>query len=128
MRAFDLFTEFNGFLALMGGRHEELATLMRALPTIAHLAKKGRANRRDKAALEAVVKDCTSLRGYADSRTVGRLVNLIYPLDDIFAKYDQMGFKTRMAERVNEKSVGEATLEAGEDLLTCVEWILDEVY
>ena len=41
-RALDFHAEYNGLLAFMGGRHEQLATLMRAMPTLVHLAKRGR--------------------------------------------------------------------------------------
>jgi hypothetical protein len=101
---------------------------MRAIPTLVHLAKRGRATRRDLAALQAVIKDCRSLSGILDSRTVGSLVKLVYPLEGTFFQFDQLGFRTRMAETVDGKPVSEAAIEAGEGLLTCVGWILDGVF
>lgn len=127
-RALDFFAEYNGVLAFMGGRQEQLATLMRAIPTLIHLAKRGRATRRDLAALQAVIKDCQALSGVLDSRTVGALVKLVYPLEEIFFQYDQMGLRTRMAQEVYGKPVREAAIEVGEGLLTCVRWTLDGVY
>lgn len=112
----------------MGGRHEQLATLMRAMPTLVHLAKRGRATRRDLAALQRVLKDCQELTGILDSRTVGSLTKLVYPLQNTFIQWDRIGFTTRMAQTVDGKPVREAAIEVAEGLLTCVEWLLDGVF
>ena len=60
---------------------------------------------------------------------MGSLTKLVYPLEELFWQYDQMGFRTRMAQDVDGKPmIREAAIEAGEGLLTCVLWILDGVY